>query len=145
MLEAGKQSPDLSYVTAEGETKNIVSDGEKTWVVFFPFAFSGTCTSEICDMRDNSEKYSEPGLNYVFITCDASHSQKAWAAELGYKGAWISDFYPHGEISKKFGVFNEELGCSNRVSFLVSETGQIEKVLDSESIGAPRDPSQYKS
>ena len=54
-------------------------------------------------------------------------------------------------IPKKLGpmnlatVFNEDLGCSNRVSFLVSEDGKIEKALDSESIGAPRDSSGYKS
>ena len=84
MLEVGKQSPALEYAPEQGETKTLGTSGEKTWVVFFPFAFSGTCTSEICDMRDSPEKYNEPGLNYVFVTCDASHSQKAWADELGY-------------------------------------------------------------
>ena len=144
MLEVGQQSPKMEYITDQGETKEISTRGVKTWVVFFPFAFTGTCTAEVCDIRDNAQNYESPDTNYVFVTCDPAPSQKAWAAELGFKGAWKSDFYPHGEIAKNFGIFNEELGCANRVSFLVSEDGKIEKVIAADDLGSARDFSQYK-
>jgi peroxiredoxin len=76
MLEVGQQSPKMEYITDQGETKEISTRGVKTWVVFFPFAFTGTCTAEVCDIRDNAQNYESPDTNYVFVTCDPAPSQK---------------------------------------------------------------------
>lgn len=142
-LSIGTQAPELSYKTLEDETKSVSTPGEETWVIFIPFAFTGVCESEVCDIRDNINNYASNGRNVVIVTTDPSPSQKAWSEELGYKGAWVSDFYPHGEISKRFDVFNEDLGCANRVSYLIDGQGVISKVVASEALSSARDFSQY--
>jgi len=144
-LEVGTQSPELEYENLNGETKSILASGEQTWVIFIPFAFTGVCQGEVCDIRDNFSNYGNDGKNLVIVTTDPAPSQKEWSDMLGYKGAWVSDFYPHGEISKRFDVFNAELGCANRVSYLIDENGKIAKVVSSGSLSEARDFSLYYS
>lgn len=142
-LSVGTQVPELQYETGEGETKSVSTPGEETWIIFVPFAFTGVCENELCDIRDNPLSYTADGRNVVIVTCDPSPSQKRWAQELGYKGPWVSDFYPHGEIAQRFDVFNSEHGCANRVSYLIDGSGTIVKVVESASLGEARDFKEY--
>ena len=142
-LEVGTKAPELKYNDSNGEEKSIATPGQETWVIFIPFAFTGVCEGEVCSIRDNFSTYSQNNRNVVIVTTDPAPSQKAWAEQLGYDGAWKSDFYPHGEISKTFGVFNQDLGCANRVSYLIDTEGNIAKVVASESLSTPRNIDQY--
>jgi peroxiredoxin len=143
-LPIGTQAPDLEFTDVDGSTKTLTS-GQETWVIFIPFAFTGVCESEICDIRDNPVNYQQDGRTTVVVSCDSAPSQKAWAEQVGLKVAWKSDFYPHGKISQAFDVFNEELGCANRVSYLIDGSGTIVKVVESNELSRARDFSQYAS
>ena len=142
-LQIGSSAPSVKYTNSQGEETDISNSGQETWVIFIPFAFTGVCTGEVCDIRDNPTNYEKDGRETIIVSCDPAPSQKAWGEELGFKGTMISDFYPHGKISKEFDNFNDELGCSNRVSFLVNEEGKIAKVVAADSLGTSRDLSQY--
>jgi alkyl hydroperoxide reductase subunit AhpC len=53
------------------------------------------------------------------------YSQKAFAEKEGYKFSLLTDFWPHGEVSKKYGVFNDERGCAVRGTFIIDKSGVL--------------------
>ena len=142
-LNVGRKAPDIDYITPDGEETSIIKGGKETWVIFIPFAFTGVCTSELCDIRDNPNNYLTTQRDVVLVSCDSAPSQIAWVEMNGFKGSMVSDFYPHGLISKNYDNFNEDLGCSNRTSYLVGTNGDILKVLEAEELGKQRDLTQY--
>ncbi len=142
-LEINAQAPEIKYTTVEGNETSTLTSGKETWIIFIPFAFTGVCENELCDIRDNSNTYMSETRNAVIISCDSEPTQKAWIESIGFKGSIVSDFHPHGKISKDFGVFNADLGCSNRISFLLNSEGKVEKVIAADELGKQRDLTKY--
>jgi peroxiredoxin len=74
----------------------------------------------------------------VGISCDSTHSQRAWAEYTGISIPLLSDFWPHGDVAKKYGVFREQGGMSERAIFLVDKKGVI-RYIDVHQIGEQPD------
>ncbi len=72
------------------------------------------------------------------ISCDSTHSQRAWAEYIGISLPLLSDFWPHGEVAKRYGVFREQGGMSERAIFLVDKKGVI-RYIDVHQIGEQPD------
>jgi peroxiredoxin len=117
--------------------------GNKTLVVFIPFALSGTCTGEMCEIRDNLSQLAELDANVVVLTCDSEHANRTWAEKEGLEFRILSDFWPHGETTKAYGVFNEDRGCPNRATFVLDGDGIIRDIIATDSLGTPRDFARY--
>ncbi len=94
-------------------------------VVFFPFAFSGTCTSELCELRDNLEDFEAVGVRLLAVSCDSQHTLRAWAEREGFGFDLLSDFWPHGAAARAYGVFDAERGLAGRGSFLIDADGIV--------------------
>lgn len=109
----------LSTLTA---TKNVV-------VVFYPFAFSGICTGELDEIRDHLERFVSDDLQVVCVSTDAMFSLRAWADIQGYFFPLLSDHWPHGEVTRGFGVLNEATGAPVRGTFLVDREGVVRWTL----------------
>ncbi|MGP7961509.1 peroxiredoxin [Sanguibacter sp. A247] len=122
----GEPAPDFTLQDVHG-TPVTLSDlrGAPVLVVFFPFAFSGICTGEMCEIRDNLEDFETAGVRVLAISCDAVYSLRAWSEQEGYDFDLLSDFWPHGEAARAYGVFDERRGLAIRGSFLVDEDGVI--------------------
>lgn len=139
-IAVGDAAPDFTLYDTEHNAVSLGDlAGRKRLVMFFPFAFSGTCTGEICELRDNHERLAPLDAEVVAITCDPLPANKAWAATNDFTYPVLSDFWPHGAVAKAFGVFNEKLGCANRVSFVIDEDGTVTDVFATESLGESRD------
>ena len=125
-VEVGLPAPDFSAPNTHG-TPVSLSDlrGQNVLLVFVPFAFSGICTQELCELRDNIEDFETNGVALHVISCDSVFALKAWAAQDGYSFELLSDFWPHGEVAKKYGVFDEESGLAVRGSFLIDADGVV--------------------
>ena len=125
-VEVGLPAPDFSAPNTHG-TPVSLSDlrGQNVLLVFVPFAFSGICTQELCELRDNIEDFEANGVALHVISCDTVFALKAWAAQDGYSFELLSDFWPHGEVAKKYGVFDEESGLAVRGSFLIDADGVV--------------------
>lgn len=124
-LQVGQEAPDFELVDQNGEkvklssfrgTKNVV-------VVFFPFAFTGTCTGELCALRDDLSVFQNDKVQLLAISCDAMFTQKVFAEKEGYKFPLLSDFWPHGATAEKYGVFNAERGLALRGTFIIDKQG----------------------
>lgn len=94
-------------------------------LVFFPLAFSSTCTSELCELRDNLSLFKDSGVELIGISVDSKASLRAWAEQEGYDFTLLADFWPHGDVAKEYGVFIEEKGFANRATFLIDIDGVI--------------------
>jgi peroxiredoxin len=94
-------------------------------LVFFPLAFSSTCTTELCELRDNLNLFKQAGVELLGISVDSKATLRAWAEQEGYDFTLLADFWPHGEVAKEYGVFIEEKGYANRATFLIDQSGVI--------------------
>jgi peroxiredoxin len=99
--------------------------GTPTVLVFFPFAFSGICTSELAELRDNIEDFEAAKVRLLGISCDPRHSLRAWSEEEGFGFDLLSDFWPHGAAARSYGVFDDAAGMALRGSFLVDGDGIV--------------------
>ena len=71
-------------------------------------------------------------------------AQKKWAEEQGLNFPLLSDFWPHGEVAKQYGVFNDALGCANRATFVIGKDGIVSSAFESGGLGTPRSKSEYE-
>jgi peroxiredoxin len=126
-LIIGDHAPDFELINQYGETVKL-SDfrGKKPVViVFYPLSFSGICTGELCEIRDNFAKFEKEDVELLAISVDSKFVQKQFADHEGYKFSVLADFWPHGAIAKAYGVFIEEAGIANRATFVVNKDGEL--------------------
>jgi mycoredoxin-dependent peroxiredoxin len=94
-------------------------------LVFFPLAFSSTCTTELCDLRDNLALFTSEEVELMGISVDSKATLRAFADAEGYDFTLLADFWPHGGVAKEYGVFLEAKGFATRATFLIDVDGVI--------------------
>ncbi len=102
-------------------------------LVFFPLAFSSTCTTELCELRDNLALFKNDEVELIGISVDSKATLRAFSEAEGYDFTLLADFWPHGAVAKEYGVFLEEKGFATRATFLID----IDGVIRSSIITAP--------
>lgn len=145
-VEIGQEAPDFELRSSTGDTVKLSSyRGEKAVaLVFYPFTFTGVCEGELCVLRDDLSRYENAGVQVLAISCDSAPAQKKWAEEKGYNFPVLADFWPHGKVSQEYGVFNDQLGCAMRHTFLIDKEGKVVDTFDSGAIGTPREAARYE-
>jgi peroxiredoxin len=144
-LTIGKPAPEFSLVNQFGENVSLSSfKGKKNVVVlFYPFAFSGICTGELCALRDDLSAFHNDDAELLAISCDPMYSLKAFGEAEGYEFGLLADFWPHGEVAKSYGVFLEEKGFATRGTFIIDKKGILRwQVVNGP--GEARNVVQYK-
>ena len=140
----GAPAPDFSLSDTHGTPVTLSGlSGGPVVIVFVPFAFSGTCTGELCELRDNISEFEAAGVHVLVVSCDPVHSLRAWAAQEGFGFDLLSDFWPHGEVARAYGVFDEAKGFAVRGSFLVDADGVLRWSLVNPP-GRARDFAAYR-
>ncbi|MEY2816328.1 MAG: peroxiredoxin [Rhodoluna sp.] len=134
-LLIGDLAPDFTLPNQFGEDVTLSQfRGVKPVVlVFYPLSFSGICTGELCEIRDNFARFESNEVELLAISVDSKYVQKVFAEHEGYKFSVLADFWPHGQVAKDYGVFLEEHGISNRATFVIDKDG----VLVSKFVTAP--------
>ncbi|MCO6042126.1 peroxiredoxin [Thermococcus alcaliphilus] len=123
----GEKAPDFVLKDQNGEEFKL-SDfrGKKVLLSFHPLAWTGICEKQMKALEENYEKFETLNVLPVGISVDPVPSKKAWAEHMGLKKLGIlSDFWPHGEVAKLYGLFREKDGISERANVLVDEEGKI--------------------
>ena len=94
-------------------------------IVFIPFAFTRTCEGELCQLRDEFSVFDVAEAVVVAITSNTLHANRAWSEQQGFEFDILSDFWPHGDVAKAYGVFNDVAGMANRGTFLIDKDGIV--------------------
>ncbi|MFI9388520.1 peroxiredoxin [Kutzneria sp. NPDC052558] len=144
-LEVGTQAPDFTLKDANREDVTLSSyRGEKNvLLVFYPFAFSGICTGELCQVRDELAEYQNDEVQVIGVSVDTPFSLKAWAEKEGYSFPLLSDFWPHGATAQAYDVFNDKAGMALRGTYLIDKQGVI-RFAEANQPGEARDQDQWK-
>ncbi|WP_167045646.1 peroxiredoxin [Salinibacterium sp. ZJ454] len=145
-LEIDTHAPDFELPNQFGEHIRLSEfRGKKPVVlVFFPLAFTGVCTGELCALRDNLELFQQNGVELIGISVDSKASLRAFAEQEGYDFTLLADFWPHGGVSKEYGVFVEEKGFATRATFVIDTEGVI-RARFINAPGEPRDIAEYRT
>lgn len=124
-LSIGAPAPDFALSNQHGETvrlsdfrgvKNVV-------VVFYPFAFTGICTGELCTLRDEGADFVAEGVETLAISCDPVSALKVFGQQNTITYSLLSDFYPHGAVAQEYGVFLADKGFATRGTFIIDREG----------------------
>ncbi|WP_125099710.1 peroxiredoxin [Leucobacter chromiireducens] len=145
VLEVGAQAPDFTLSDQHGEEltlSELVTEGPVA-LVFFPLAFSGICTGELCELRDNLAIFADSKVRLLGISVDSVWALKAWAEQEGYEFSILSDFWPHGQVAKEYGVFVEEAGIATRATLVIGEDRRVLASFET-APGEARDFGSYR-
>ncbi|MEU9451638.1 peroxiredoxin [Streptomyces sp. NPDC048277] len=126
-IQVGDKAPDFELKDNHGRTVKL-SDfrGEKNVVLlFYPFAFTGVCTGELCELRDNLPRFQDRDTQLLAVSNDSIHTLRVFAEQEGLEYPLLSDFWPHGDTSRAYGVFDETKGCAVRGTFVIDKEGVV--------------------
>ena len=125
--QIGAPAPDFTLRDQHGQhvTLSGLRGESSALIVFYPFAFSGVCQGELRAIRDDLDDFTGRGVQVLAVSCDPMFSLRAWAEAEGYEFPLLADFWPHGEVARAYGVFNDKVGAATRGSFLVDEAGVL--------------------
>ncbi|MCF2528495.1 peroxiredoxin [Yinghuangia soli] len=126
-VEIGSKAPDFELKDQHGSLVKLSDfQGSKNVVLlFYPFSFTGVCTGELCALRDELPTFVNDDVQLLAVSCDSMFTQKVFAEKEGLEYPVLSDFWPHGEVAKAYGVFNEEKGCAVRGTFIIDKEGTV--------------------
>src|SRR5689334_14652697 len=146
MVAVGDAAPDFTLKDQHGNDVTLSAlRGKPVVIVFYPFTFTGVCEGELCEIRDDPSAFERGGAQVLAISCDSRHSQRMWAEQQGFTFPVLSDFWPHGEVAKAYGVFNDALGCANRATFLIGTDGKVVDTFASDNLGVARPAERYEA
>jgi peroxiredoxin len=128
-LSVGQKAPDFKLFSTELKERSL-SDyaGKKVVIHFFPMAFTGVCTTQLCTMRDTFGYYEGLGAEVIAISVDSPFTLAKFKEEQNYQFPLLSDF--NKEVSKAYGSCYEEFvfnlkGVSKRAAFVLNENQEI--------------------
>lgn len=126
MPRIGEIAPDFALPDQDRQPVTLSSlRGRPVMLVFFPLAFSGTCTKELCAIRDDFSAYERRGVTVIGISVDSTYALRAWRRDQGYTHTFLSDRWPVGEVVKRYGVWNEVKGYADRGTFILDADGVV--------------------
>ncbi|MEN8671572.1 peroxiredoxin [Nocardioides sp.] len=126
-LRLGGPAPDFTLRDQFGQDVTLSSyRGRKAVaLLFYPFAFSGVCTGEMAGIRDRLDEFMTFDTEVLGISCDPLYALRAFADADGLNFPLVSDFWPHGEVTRAYDVFDEVKGCPRRSSYVIDKDGNL--------------------
>jgi peroxiredoxin len=134
-VETGIEAPEFD-LAVDDDTRVRLSDyrGRRNLLlVFHPYAFTPVCEEEARDLQENLPAFDSAETDVVLVSCDAAPARRAWKESLGLTYTLASDFWPHGEAARAYGVFDERRGVPIRGTFLIDKSGTVVWSLVKES------------
>jgi mycoredoxin-dependent peroxiredoxin len=144
-VEVGEQAPDFELTDQHGTPVRLSSfRGSKNVVlVFYPLAFSGVCTGELCAMRDDFPEVTREDVELLTVSVDSTFVLRTWADQERFSFGLLSDFWPHGSVASLYGVFDSDRGVATRGTFIIDKEGVVRwKVVN--PIPQARDIAEYQ-
>lgn len=141
----GEPAPDFELVNQYGEPVRLSElRGRNVVVVFYPFAFSGICTGELCEIRDNLSLFEDANATVLALSVDSKFTLRAYAEKEGYAFDLLADFWPHGGVASLYGVFDPNSGMAKRGTFIIDPDGIVRYVVVNPR-GQARDLAGYRA
>jgi len=128
-LSAGQQAPSFALFNSDKQKVSLEDfKGKNVLLLFFPQAFTGTCTKELCSIRDNIARYNNVNAQVMGISVDSLFTLNRYRQEQGLNFPLLSDF--NKDVSAAYGslydswIFDMK-GVSKRSAFVIDKDGVI--------------------
>ena len=148
MIKIGDRAPNFT-LRATDKTEHSLSDysGKNVVIVFFPMAFSGLCTAELCQIRDDKPSYESLNAEVLGISLDSFYSLAKFKEEQGYNFTLLSDW--NKDTARAYDSLYEEFvlgmkGVAKRSAFVVDKEGYIRYAEVLENAGELPDFNKIK-
>lgn len=112
-------------------------------LVFFPWAFSSVCGGELAALRDDAASFVNESTQLLAVSIDSKFAQRAFAEREGYAFPLLADSWPHGEVARRYGVFDDGVGAALRGAFVLDQRGVVRWSIVN-GIGEARDSAAYR-
>ena len=120
MIESGTPAPDFSLRDQDGEEVTLESlRGQTSVLVFYPNDFSPVCTDQLNVYQEVLGELEAAGATLFGVSVDSAWTHKAFQQHLGVTIPLLADFHPKGEVSGRFGAYNEKYGVSRRALVMI--------------------------
>uniref|UniRef100_UPI003F50CC49 peroxiredoxin n=1 Tax=Agrococcus chionoecetis TaxID=3153752 RepID=UPI003F50CC49 len=127
-LEIGELAPDFTLRDHTGEAVTLSAmRGRPVVLVFYPAAFTGRCTGELCSIRDEIAAFEDAGVQVYGISVDTAASLAVFHAQEGLTFPLLSDFWPHGAVAQSYDAFLPERGVATRATYVIDRDGRIDQ------------------
>jgi len=126
-VEVGQEAPDFELSDQHGKPVRLSSfRGAKNVVlVFYPLAFTSVCSGELTGLRDGFPEADTDDVELLTVSVDSSYVHRVWADREDFGFGLLSDFWPHGDVARRYGVFDEDRGISVRGTFIIDKDGIV--------------------
>jgi peroxiredoxin len=127
MIEPGTPAPDFTLSDQDGKEVSL-SDlrGQTAVLAFYPLDFSPACTDQLSVYQEVLADLEARGARLHGISVDSAFCHKAFREHLGITFPLLADFEPKGEVARKYGVYIEERGHSERALVMVAPDGMVQ-------------------
>lgn len=147
MIELGQRAPAFRLPDTNGTPIALGDLGAPTLVVFLPAAFTPICTGELGALRAVGPRIAATGARVLGISCDSVFALRTWVEQEGLEDGpeglrVLSDFWPHGEVSRAYDAFDDGWGTSTRTSYLLDADGVVRWSAQTSS-GVARDLEEH--
>lgn len=123
-MEIGQEAPDFTLVNEDNEQVTLSElRGSPVVLVFYTFDFSGICTNELCEIRDDYSGWSEAGATIFGISRDSRFAHAAFKQAENLSHSLLADL--KGEVAQAYGTWNEALGAAERLTVVVDANGNV--------------------
>lgn len=118
---------DFNLKDQDGKVVTLLNlKGKKILLSFHPLAWTSICAKQMKDLDKNFSEFEKLNVYPLGISVDSVPCKKAWADSLNLNNLKIlSDFWPHGDVAKLYGIFREKEGFSERANIIIDENGKI--------------------
>ncbi|GAA3694835.1 peroxiredoxin [Zhihengliuella alba] len=141
--QQGAAVPAFDLVNQHGEPVGSRSLWDQAYcLVFYPFAFSRVCTSELRELAAEHSRFEDAGVRLLGVSVDHKYALRAYAEQEGLPFELLADFWPHGAAAQAFGCFDPRAGRAGRTTFFVAG-GRITAAFSSD-VGRPRALEDYR-
>ena len=142
-VAVGEPAPDFTLLDQDRQRVSLSAlRGAPVLLVFYPFAFSALCGSELGRLRDSLSAYA--GVTVLAVSTAPVYSLKAFRSQEGYDFPLLSDFWPHGATASAYGVLDERNGMALRATFLGDADGVV-RFTQVNGPGDVREQSEWKA
>jgi len=127
VIRVGEKAPDFTLKDQHNKELRLSElEGKKILLSFHPLAWTKVCARQMQSLEKNRDVFDRLNTVVLGLSVDTVPSKHAWAKELGIKKTrLLSDFWPHGEVAKLYGIFKAENGISERTNIIVDEEQRV--------------------
>jgi peroxiredoxin len=127
MAQPGDRAQNFSLKDQNDKTFDLYEQaGKRVLLSFHPLAWTEFCAAQMKSLEENRGALMAKNCVPVGISVDSVPCKKAWAKNLGISNTpLLCDFWPHGAIAQKYGLFREENGFSERANVIIDEKQKV--------------------